>query len=247
MLNEWRERNGCEAAANAAVLPDEEPEDNRFVTLYTNEDCTTYLREDGAVSEAEILFYEVNRGGHEWFREPRLDTSSMVWDFFSRHSLPAQVMVGDFNHDAVLDAADIDLLATTIGSSQPEFDLDDDGIVGIADREIWINELKNSFFGDSNLDGEFNSGDFIHVFQRGEYEDSIESNSGWEDGDWNGDGEFDSGDFILAFQSAGYEVGPRSPANVPEPSSIALMVLGIVCVHSTRRFGKRTKQTITLH
>jgi hypothetical protein len=40
--------------------------------------------------------------------------------------------------------------------------------------------------------------------QAGEYEDTIVSNSSYEDGDWNGDGEFDSADSVLAFQAGHY-------------------------------------------
>ena len=59
--------------------------------------------------------------------------------------------------------------------------------------------------GDSNGDGVFNSTDLILVFQAGEYEDSIDNNSTFEEGDWNGDGEFDSGDLVYAFQAGTYE------------------------------------------
>ena len=50
---------------------------------------------------------------------------------------------------------------------------------------------------DSNLDGEFNSSDFVTVFKAGEYEDGIEMNSGWAEGDWNGDGDFSSRDLVF--------------------------------------------------
>ncbi|MCA9215162.1 MAG: PEP-CTERM sorting domain-containing protein [Planctomycetales bacterium] len=77
-----------------------------------------------------------------------------------------------------------------------------------------------TWFGDSNLDGVFNTSDLVTVFQEGQYEDGIDGNSSWTTGDWNGDGEFDTGDLVLAFQDGGFEVGPRqSVASVPEPSS----------------------------
>ena len=52
----------------------------------------------------------------------------------------------------------------------PAFDLNDDGVVNYADREVWVNDLKNTWIGDANLNGEFNSGDMVQVFSRGKYE-----------------------------------------------------------------------------
>ena len=145
-------------------------------------------------------------------------------------------MTGDFNADGVLDAIDIDLLNSAIGATDPAFDLNSDGIVSTADRTVWVEDLKNTFFGDSNLDGEFNTSDFIHVFQRNDYEDGIVSNSGWSDGDWNGDEEFDSSDFIVAFQGGGFESGPRaSVSSVPEPSGLLLLIVGLCGVTMRRR------------
>jgi hypothetical protein len=62
--------------------------------------------------------------------------------------------------------------------------------------------------GDANLDGRFDSNDFVHVFQAGKYEDSIPNNATWEEGDWNGDGDFDSDDMIFAFIFGMYEIDP---------------------------------------
>ena len=87
------------------------------------------------------------------------------------------------------------------------FDLNSDRTVDQADYRIWVKDLRQTWFGDANLDGEFNSGDLVAVFQAGEYEDVEEYNSGWATGDWNGDGVFDSSDLVVAFQDGGYEKG----------------------------------------
>ncbi|MCA9211800.1 MAG: trypsin-like serine protease [Planctomycetales bacterium] len=60
-------------------------------------------------------------------------------------------------------------------------------------------------YGDANLDGVFNSSDLVKLFQRGEFEDSIQGNSNWQDGDWDGDGDFTTRDLVLAFQYGSYE------------------------------------------
>lgn len=144
---------------------------------------------------------------------------------------------GDFDSDGELTATDIDLLNAAIrtGANDEMFDVTSDGAVNDADRAHWVEVLKNTYFGDANLDGEFNSGDFVFVFTGGEYEDGIEGNSTWGEGDWNGDTEFGSSDFVLAFQGQGYEQGPRLEAQaVPEPSAWSV-ALGIPLLLWCRR------------
>ena len=54
-------------------------------------------------------------------------------------------------------------------------DLNADGLVNSADRDIWANNLKGTFFGDATLDGEFDSGDLVAELRSGEY--SVASSS----------------------------------------------------------------------
>lgn len=84
------------------------------------------------------------------------------------------------------------------------FDLNSDGQVNQSDREYLIRDILRSDFGDTNLDGAFDSADLVLIFQASEYDDRFPNNSLWTDGDWNGDGEFDSRDFVLAFQVGKY-------------------------------------------
>ena len=81
------------------------------------------------------------------------------------------------------------------------------GITDSAGNPLAMGPSKTWFMlpGDADGDRHFDSSDFVYVFQRGEYEDSVTGNSTWSDGDWNGDGDFDSSDFVIAFQSGGYE------------------------------------------
>ena len=101
------------------------------------------------------------------------------------------------------------------------------GVVDSADRNTWVSELRNTWIGDSNLDGEFNSSDFVAVFGAAKYENGEPAT--WAEGDWNGDGVFSSSDFVAAFGGGGYESGPRDGGlqTVPEPSSAALILLGV--------------------
>ena len=75
------------------------------------------------------------------------------------------------------------------------FDLNGDGSTNEADRTVWIDELKKTWAGDANFDGEFNSGDFVVAFTAGKYESG--EMAGWAEGDWNGDMMFDSGGLRL--------------------------------------------------
>lgn len=144
-------------------------------------------------------------------------------------------LTGDYNTDGVLDVADIDKLSRKVRENTHKlaFDLNTDGLVDFEDRRIWVEDLANTYFGDSNLDGVFDSADLVEVFAAGEYEDGISANSSWSEGDWDGDGEFGTSDLVLAFSADGYDRGPRQPiADVPEPRSIVLLALGfaiLVC------------------
>ena len=158
---------------------------------------------------------------------PGFGTFRYAWDLKGDvEGLTSVSVPGDFDADGQLTANDIDLLTNAIlaSDSSPQFDLNSDGQVNSSDRQEWVVELKSTYFGDANLDGEFNSSDFTAVFVVAEYEDGIPSNSGWSDGDWDGDREFASSDFVQAFQGNGYEQGPRAAVVVPEPGSGCLIV-----------------------
>jgi uncharacterized membrane protein len=156
---------------------------------------------------------------------------------------------GDFDKSGEFDVADIDLLTTQVlsGEHLAAFDLDGNGLVDGEDRAIWIENVKETFFGDANLDGEFNSSDIVRVFVAGEYEDTIDGNSTWATGDWDGDGDFGTRDLTLAFQSAGYEQGPRRAIRaVPEPDAlttwlITSMCLGIGCRRRHYTTNRKTR------
>ena len=132
---------------------------------------------------------------------------------------------GDFNYDQAFDIHDLSILANNLGSSEPRRDLNKDSIVDGTDRDIWVHEIANTYYGDANLDGEFNTADLVSIFNFAQYEDDIAGNSSWETGDWNLDGDFTTGDLVLAFQDGGYEKGPAAVVPEPEFSLLPLLVL----------------------
>lgn len=147
-------------------------------------------------------------------------------EFAGRQFLyPFVRVTGDFDADKQLTINDVDLLINEINTDQPRawFDLNEDQVTDTNDVTVWVKDLQKTWIGDSNLDGEFNSGDFIGVFQAGKYEADVAAS--WSEGDWNGDRRFDSGDFIVAFQDGGYEQGPQAGfAAVPEPTGLFLQI-----------------------
>lgn len=138
-------------------------------------------------------------------------------------------VVGDFDGSGMRDPADFDLLAAGVISGDLSFDLDGDLDVDAEDRRVWVEDLSNTHFGDSNWDGEFSSTDFVTVFTSAKYETGTPA--GWAEGDWNGDMLFDSSDFVAAFTGGGYEGGPRPGGLivVPEPTTGMQLLLAGVC------------------
>ena len=133
---------------------------------------------------------------------------------------------GDFNGDDALDLADVDVLTELIQTGFVDrpgnwpagmFDVDLNATVDRSDLDMWVHTLAQTWFGDANLDGEFNNIDLVDVLQAGKY--GLDIHAGWADGDWDGDGRFNRDDILLALQDGGYDRGALAAVNaVPEPS-----------------------------
>ncbi len=122
-----------------------------------------------------------------------------------------QARPGDFNSDGVVDVGDVNLFCSGVHQDDRRFDLNDDTRVDNNDLDILIHDYLNTHFGDADLNGVFDSADFVLIFTAGEYEDDIGDNSTWAEGDWNCDGEFTSSDLVVAFQDGGYVAAARAP------------------------------------
>ena len=120
--------------------------------------------------------------GYRGFR-PRSTTSGLV---FSTISTPQRGLTfkpspeGDFDANDLLGASRISTCWPMDRTGPPPFlawldamfDLNSDGSVDHEDHRIWVKDLKHTWFGDANLDGEFNSSDMVQVFAAGKYETS---------------------------------------------------------------------------
>jgi hypothetical protein len=147
------------------------------------------------------------------------------FDNFTITPLDASVP-GDFDGSGSLDAPDIDDLTAQSagGTNNLAYDLNSDTLVNSSDVDVWIKDLFNSWIGDADLDGQFNSSDLVQVLASGTYE--VDTAAVWSTGDFNGDGRTDSSDLVSALSDGGYEVGPRTAVQaVPEPSAGLLACL----------------------
>ncbi len=209
--------------------------------------------ENPATDEVGLYHPEAPLDGEEWFFNiARIETSGSLptWaaapgnTFFAQrpHGVlqfsKSSAILGDFDGDGMLTVIDINQLSAEVRhqTHASRFDLNQDALVTDLDREIWVEDLKYTYFGDANLDGQFDTSDFVDIFVAGEYEDGLIGNSVWETGDWDGNGEFDTSDFIVAFISGGFERGQKtSLAAVPEPSSGILLLLACLGLLVRRR------------
>ena len=175
-------------------------------------------------------------------------------DFLAgREALEALVrkqLAGDFDRNGALDLADINLLLGDVADQlhTAAFDLTGDARVNQNDIREWTGVLRGTWIGDANLDGLFNSGDLVQVFQFGAYEQPTAA--GWAEGDWNGDRRFNSSDFVFAFefayQDGGYEQDSRTPVAVPEPDgAIRCVPFAVLALHSLRSKRLRSKRVRT--
>ena len=152
---------------------------------------------------------------------------------------------GDYDADGILGSEDIDRLSSVIraGVNARTYDADHDDEMTPNDRDYWVHRLKNTYFGDANLDGEFSSSDLVRVFSAGKYENP-ELTAGWSEGDWDGNGVFSTGDLVAAFADGGYEQGPRTGnvAVVPEPSCIVYLIGFVFWIIGRRRASVALKE-----
>jgi hypothetical protein len=189
------------------------------------------LMYSGDIQETQLLTIQAASGGEAHF--------DGVLDFLS--ITPLSDIEGDFNGNGILDAADIDQLSIQVRAATNDllYDLNADALVNDLDRQVWVHDLKRTYFGDADLSGAFDSADLVRVLGFGEYEDGVELNSTWLTGDWDGDGDFTSGDLVEALADGDYEAGA---AAVPEPNCIILAIgAAAIAAFSHRRSKTRGK------
>jgi len=140
-----------------------------------------------------------------------------------------RVSNGDFDGSGKLDIADIDLLTAHIvsGTHLAGFDLDGDSLVDDADRRIWVENIKQTYFGDANLDLTVDFADFVSLANH------FSEPGGWAQGDFDGSGDVQFPDFVLLADNFGNSAD--AAASVPEPASGLLLFIGATVLVRQRR------------
>ena len=132
--------------------------------------------------------------------------------------------------DTACDATDIDALigAIVAGTNDPLYDLTNDALVDLADRDARLAEagalnlsLCTAFLlGDANLDGRVDGQDFIVWNQH-----KFSFTAPWSRGDFNADGRTDGQDFVIwnlfKFQESDVESAWRSERRWPAHEPLA--------------------------
>jgi probable HAF family extracellular repeat protein len=138
-------------------------------------------------------------------------------------------LLGDFTHQGVVNASDIDLLYANFtaktGTYNSLYDLTGDGVVDQADVTYLLQNVLNTNYGDANLDGKTDFVDFQTLLNHWQ-----NSGAGWAGGDFNGDGVVDFLDFQMIlnyWNPAGWNF---APSQVPEPTCMTMILLGGVAL-----------------
>ncbi|MCA9213995.1 MAG: hypothetical protein KDB27_13075 [Planctomycetales bacterium] len=257
---------------NFELMSDEEAQEYEWLEFYPSSNHT-YTTPDGAFvsniifkegSTTEIdrkeFYWTDGKSVQQLIHEPSgvaLEATENVFEFSGAHYIwdvknglfkivgSDSVARVDYDHSETVSAGDIDIQTEVMlgGEFWETFDLNQDGAIDLGDRRILVQQFAETGFGDSNLDGRFDSADFVIAFQYGEYEDALIGNSTWSEGDWNGDGDFTTRDIVLAFQDGNYELDSSS-FTVPEPISSGHTVFILLFVSrflSFVRFRNRLK------
>ena len=122
------------------------------------------------------------------------------------------VVYGDVDGNQEVTAEDVNELCSAIWSGPLDLethDLNYDRRADADDVMTLIDRILGTVVGDVNLDGVFNSTDFVEIFRAGEFEDGRQNNSTYTEGDWNCDGDFGTRDFVHVFQLGTYSANAR--------------------------------------
>ncbi len=105
---------------------------------------------------------------------------------------------GDFNHDQVVDATDIDLLLDEVdaGTHDQAFDLTGESQVTRLDVDYLVQDILGTSYGDTDLDGDVDTSDLTLAIMN--FTGAEGAGKGWAVGDTDGDGDVDTSDLTKA-------------------------------------------------
>ena len=137
-------------------------------------------------------------------------------------------VVGDVNQNTMLDGDDIDRLSMAIAEAGTSlfFDFNQDMTVSELDRQVWVEQLAQTVFGDADLNGAVEFSDFLALSE------NFEERGGWSEGDFDGNGEIGFSDFLALSENFGQVA---AVAAVPEPTGATIGLLGFLALVSMKR------------
>lgn len=147
----------------------------------------------------------------------------------------------DFDGDGRCDVVDLDALLAALDTSNAAFDLQEDGIINLNDRDQWLDlageeALGEPFvLGDTNLNGAVDATDLNNL---GLNWLSTDDSLSWSGGDFNGDHAVNAADLNELGLNWLHGVAAGPVQTVPEPS--AWVMLSIVFL-ITERCCRKTK------
>jgi hypothetical protein len=159
------------------------------------------------------------------------DDFDYIMDNFMVEEFTGGMMVGpDFSGNGTIGCEDVDGLVAAIvaGANDPTYDITGDTNVDAADLTEWLvqagavlNANGNPILeGDANLDGNVDGQDFV-IWNGSKFT----TTAAWCSGDFNADGNVNGQDFVI-WNSNKFTSSDVSA--VPEPSSIALIIAGLL-------------------
>lgn len=188
----------------------------------------------------------------EWLDAPDvLPASTAVEASFAVTAIDPRFLPGDIDRDGSLDADDIEGLLRTapgaIGMNRARLDVNfDDTIVTTpdtvgSDADYWVRVLKQTEYGDANLDGVV---DFLDLLPLAQNFGST-SNRRWNHGSFDGDGSVDFDDLLTLARHYGFGTTPAAFESdwilarslVPEPAA-AVGVMAACVLLRRRRFAR---------
>ena len=110
VIADWLENNGCTLDSSIVNFPDIDPSENSTVSRIEFSSCNSYLNADLEMQTYEVWFYVIENGGHNYPGGGPVPTftgtvnrdiiaSAEIWNFFERHSLPAESSLLDLSLD----------------------------------------------------------------------------------------------------------------------------------------------------
>lgn len=145
--------------------------------------------------------------------------------------------VCDFDGNAACDVADLDALLDNLGSDDPLYDLEPDGLITLGDRDVWLSTAGQENIGvdyvtgDTDLNGEVNAGDLNDLGLAWQ----STANPGWGNGDFNGDDIVNAGDLNETGINWLHGTAAAAATAVPEPATSALLLISLFGLAGLRR------------